>query len=131
MATWSQQILLMARQKIWWKCSLNKEHEWEAAIHEGHDSLTSLEVSDTVRFRNYLFERGVSSSSQKRVFSSVRAVINLAIREQGLSVTNVFSVTFIPDDEVSWQAIKGRCLMWKSDRSVKLVALNLKNNDPC
>ena len=35
-----------------------------------------------------------------RVFSSVRAVINLAIREHGLSVTNVFSGTFIPDDEV-------------------------------
>ena len=36
----------------------------------------------------------------KRVFSSVRAVIKLAIREHGLSVHNVFSGTFIPDDEV-------------------------------
>ena len=53
----------------------------------GHDSLTSLEVSDAGRFRDYLFERGMSSSSVKRVFSSVRAVINLAIREHGLSVT--------------------------------------------
>ena len=43
----------------------------------GHDSLTSLEVSDAGRFRDYLFERGMSSSSVKRVFSSVRAVINL------------------------------------------------------
>jgi len=66
----------------------------------GHDSLTSLEVSDAGRFRDYLFERGMSSSSVKRVFSSVRAVINLAIREHGLSVTNFFSGTFIPDDEV-------------------------------
>jgi integrase len=66
----------------------------------GHDSLTLLEVSDAGRFRDYLFERGMSSSSVKRVFSSVRAVINLAIREHGLSVTNVFSGTFIPDDQV-------------------------------
>ena len=66
----------------------------------GHDSLTSLKVSDAGRFRDYLFGRGMSSSSVKRVFSSVRAVINLAIREYGLSVTNVFSGTFIPDDEV-------------------------------
>ena len=66
----------------------------------GHDNLTSLEVSDAGRFRDYLFERGMSSSSVKRIFSSVRAVINLAIREHGLSVTNVFSGTFIPDDEV-------------------------------
>ena len=66
----------------------------------GHESLTSLEVSDAGRFRDYLFARGMSSSSVKRVFSSIRAVINLAIREHGLSVTNVFSGTFIPDDEV-------------------------------
>ena len=50
----------------------------------GHDSLTSLEVSDAGRFRDYLFERVMSSSSVKRVSSSIRAVINLAIREYGL-----------------------------------------------
>ncbi len=66
----------------------------------GHDSLTSIEFSDAGRFRDYLFERGMSSSSVKRVFSSVRAVINLAIREHGLSVTNVFSGTYIPNYEV-------------------------------
>ena len=37
----------------------------------GHDSLTSLEVSDAERFRDYLFERGMSSSSVKRVFLSL------------------------------------------------------------
>ena len=66
----------------------------------GHDSLTSIEVSDAGRFREYLFEHGMSSSSVKRVFSSVRAVINLAISEHGLSAINVFSGTFIPDDDV-------------------------------
>ena len=34
----------------------------------GHDSLTSIEVSDAGRFREYLFEHGMSSSSVKRVF---------------------------------------------------------------
>ena len=65
----------------------------------GHDDLAAIEISDAGRFRDYLFDRGMSSSSVKRVFSSVRAVINLAIREQGLSINNVFSGTFIPDDE--------------------------------
>ena len=64
-----------------------------------HDDLAALEISDAGRFRDYLFDLGMSSSSVKRVFSSVRAVINLAIREQGLSINNVFSGTFIPDDE--------------------------------
>ena len=65
----------------------------------GHEDLAVLEISDAGRFRDYLFDRGMSSSSVKRVFSSVRAVINLAIREQGLAVTSVFNGTFIPDDE--------------------------------
>ena len=62
-------------------------------------------TADAGRFRNYLFDRGMSSSSVKRVFSSVRAVINLAIREQGLSINNVFSGTFIPDDEAKIQRL--------------------------
>ena len=71
----------------------------------GHDDLAVLEVSDAGRFRDYLFDRGMSSSSVKRVFSSVRAVINLAIREQGLAINNVFSGTFIPDDEAKTQRL--------------------------
>ena len=64
----------------------------------GHENLSDLEISDAGRFRDYLFARGMSSSSVKRVFSSVKSIVNLAIREQGLTVTNVFSGTFIPDD---------------------------------
>jgi integrase len=71
----------------------------------GHDDLAAIEISDAGRFRDYLFDRGMSSSSVKRVFSSVRAVINLAIREQGLSINNVFSGTFIPDDEAKTQRL--------------------------
>ena len=67
----------------------------------GHDDLAVIEMPDAGRFRDYLFDRGMSSSSVKRVFSSVRAVINLAIREQGLSINNVFSGTFIPEDEAT------------------------------
>jgi len=64
----------------------------------GHDDLAAIEISDAGRFRDFLFDRGMSSSSVKRVFSSVRAVIHLAIREQGLAINNLFSGTFIPDD---------------------------------
>jgi len=71
----------------------------------GHDDLAAIEISDAGRFRDYLFERGMSSSSVKRVFSSVRAVINLAIREQGLSINNAFSGTFIPDVGVKKQRL--------------------------
>ena len=69
----------------------------------GHDNLAAIEISDASRFRDYLFDRDMSASSVKRVFSSVRAVINLVIREQGLSINNIFSGTFIPDDEAKTQ----------------------------
>ena len=51
----------------------------------GHENLTALEISDAGRFRDYLFNKGLSSSSVKRVFSSVRAVVNIAIKEHGLA----------------------------------------------
>ena len=62
----------------------------------GHQSLCDLDIADAGKFRDFLFDRGLSSSSVRRVFSSVRSVINLSIREQGLNITNVFSGTYIP-----------------------------------
>ena len=36
-------------------------------------------------------------STVKRVFGSVRAIINLTMREHGIEGSNAFSVTFMPD----------------------------------
>ena len=41
----------------------------------GHDNLTEIKMSDAGRFRDHLFARGMSSSSVKRVFSSVRSIV--------------------------------------------------------
>ena len=62
-------------------------------------SLKMIETGDSGKFRDYLFERGLSSSSVKRVFSSVRAIVGLAIKENGIEITNPFVGTFIPDDQ--------------------------------
>jgi integrase len=67
----------------------------------GHDNINGLEPADAGRFRDFLFDRGMSSSSVKRVFSSVRAIMNLTIKEHGLAMTNVFNGTFIPEDNKS------------------------------
>ena len=74
-----------------------------------HNNLSDLEISDAGRFRDYLFARGMSYSSVKRLFSSVKSIVNLAIREQGLTVTNVFSGTFISDDGASRRYQITRC----------------------
>ena len=64
----------------------------------GRESLDEIVSSDAGRFRDHLFERRMSSSSVKRILSTVRAVINLTIKEHGLDRSNVFSDVFIPDD---------------------------------
>ena len=64
----------------------------------GHESLTDLVSSDAGKFRDYLFDRGMASASVKRVISSVRAILNIAIKEYGLERPNIFKGTFIPAD---------------------------------
>ena len=64
----------------------------------GHDNLFAVKPLDAGHFRDSLFERGLSSSSVKSVFSSVSAIVNLAIREHGLAIENILSGTFILDD---------------------------------
>ena len=64
----------------------------------GHNSVDGLMPGDAGLFRDYLLERGMSASSVKRVIASIRAILNLAIRERGLSGPNIFNGVFIPED---------------------------------
>ena len=48
-------------------------------------------------FRDQLYKKGMSSSSVKRTFASIRSIVNLSIREYGLTCDNAFAQTFIPD----------------------------------
>ena len=64
----------------------------------GHNSIDGLTPSDAGQFRDYLLDRGMSSSSVRRVIASVRAMLNLVIKEYGLSGPNIFNGIFIPND---------------------------------
>jgi integrase len=57
------------------------------------DAYTQLDAS---RFRDALFARNLSSSSVKRMFSAVKAIMQLNIAEYGLPCPNVFRGTFLP-----------------------------------
>ena len=58
--------------------------------------------SDATKFRDYLFEKGLNGASVARTFGTVRAVINLALSEFGLSIVNPFSnVYFNPKEGVT------------------------------
>jgi site-specific recombinase XerD len=63
------------------------------------EELSSLSAADAARFRDHLIGRGMTAASVRRVFGTVKAITNLAIREYGLACPNVFANVFIPDDE--------------------------------
>ncbi|MDC0970080.1 tyrosine-type recombinase/integrase [Alphaproteobacteria bacterium] len=62
----------------------------------GNKSIKSYTSLDASKFRDWLIEQGMSNSTVKRVFSSVKAIINLTINEYGLSITNPFSRVYLP-----------------------------------
>ena len=63
----------------------------------GNRPITSYATSEAAQFRDWCFEQGMSLNTVKRVFTAVRSIINLTMREHGIKGTNAFSGTFMPD----------------------------------
>ena len=63
----------------------------------GNKPIASFSSSDAAHFRDWCVEQGMTISTVKRVFGSVRAIINLVMREHGIEGSNAFSGTFMPD----------------------------------
>ena len=63
----------------------------------GNRPITSYATSEAAKFRDWCFEQGMSLNTVKRVFTAVRSIINLTMRENGIKGTNAFSGTFMPD----------------------------------
>ena len=78
----------------------------------GDRPITAYSSSDAAKFRDYLFEKGLSLGSVKRIFGTIRAVINLTIREQGIEGKNAFANTYMPElyDKKSRQPLTAHAL---------------------
>lgn len=63
----------------------------------GNKDLLDLTSIDASKFRDALFSKDLTSSSVQRVFSSIKSIVNLAIKETGLNMLNPFLGTYIPD----------------------------------
>ena len=63
----------------------------------GDHPLSSYSTFDAAKFRDWLIDQGMARDTVKRVFGSIRSIINLTIKEQGLGCANAFSGTFMPD----------------------------------
>ena len=62
-------------------------------------SLDAYSTTDAAHFRDHMMSRGLVTSTVKRVFAIIRAIINLSIQEYGLNCKNAFAKTYIPDLE--------------------------------
>ena len=63
----------------------------------GNKDLMTYELADGGVFRDWLIEKGLASSSVKRIFSTIRAIFNLAIAEHGLDMTSPFANVYFPE----------------------------------
>ena len=63
----------------------------------GNRPITSYSSSEAAQFRDWCFEQGMNINTVKRVFASLRSIINLTMREHGIEGSNAFSGTFMPD----------------------------------
>ena len=65
----------------------------------GNLPIDEYNSKDASKFRDWLMEKGLLVSSVKRIFSSIRSIINLSISEDGINCINAFSKTYMPDKD--------------------------------
>ena len=65
----------------------------------GDKPIRQYSSSEAAIFRDWLIKQSMSMRTVKRVFASVRAVVNLTITEHGLDCINGFAKTYFPTDE--------------------------------
>ena len=65
----------------------------------GDRPISSYSSNEAAQFRDWCIDKGMGIKTVKRVFSSIRAIVNLAIAEEGLDCSNAFARTYFPDDD--------------------------------
>jgi len=65
----------------------------------GIRSLDLYSTADAARLRDWLVGRNLSPATIKRIFSTIKSVINLFIAERGLDIKNPFSGVYLPAQE--------------------------------
>ena len=88
--------------------------------------LNDYSTNDAAHFRDHLLGRGLVTSTVKRVFAIIRAIINLSIQEYGLGCKNAFARTYIPDLEDS---IKRQPIPIDIIRQIQKECLNINDSN--
>ncbi|MDC1408995.1 tyrosine-type recombinase/integrase [Candidatus Puniceispirillum sp.] len=65
----------------------------------GDRPISSYSSNEAAQFRDWCIDKGMGIKTVKRVFSSIRAIVNLAIAEEGFDCSNAFAKTYFPNDD--------------------------------
>ena len=68
-------------------------------IHMWAQAVEKAGTTDVGKVRDALIDKGLSVLSIRRIFTTVKAVINLAIAEHGLDIRNAFAAIYMPEAE--------------------------------
>ncbi len=60
----------------------------------GDRPISSYSSNEAAQFRDWCIDRGMGIKKVKRVFASVRAIVNLVIAEEGLDCSNASANTY-------------------------------------
>jgi hypothetical protein len=69
----------------------------------GDRPIDEYSTSDASALRDHLIDKGLKVESITRMFATIKSVINLTIRAEGLKCNNAFSRTYMPDLDDSKQ----------------------------
>ena len=65
----------------------------------GDRPINAYSSSEAGKLRDMLLNRGLAVSSIKRMFGSIKAIINLSMAEYGIDDRNPFSSIYMPDEK--------------------------------
>jgi integrase len=65
----------------------------------GDRPISSYSSNEAAQFRDWCIGQGMGIKTVKSVFASVRAIINIAISEEGFDCSNAFAKTYFPNDD--------------------------------
>jgi len=91
----------------------------------GNRPLDLYSTADAAAFRQYLVDKRMASSTVKRVFSTIKAIVNLAISEKGLDISNPFSGVYLPNKN---DAIKRQPVSIENIHRLKAECLSIDDD---
>ena len=80
---------------FWRTASQNIEY---ASRGLGDRPISSYTTAEAAKFDDCLMEQGMGMETRKRVFETVRAIVNVSISEEGLDCSNAFAENYFPEN---------------------------------